>query len=85
VSFHSLEDRIVKKFLVDRSGRGQAHSRRLPGEVELPSFTFEITGKQPVTATPEESAANPRARSARLRYAVRTNAPARATSGEIQS
>jgi 16S rRNA (cytosine1402-N4)-methyltransferase len=82
VSFHSLEDRIVKKFLVERSGRGQALSRRLPGEPELPDFTFEIVGKQPVTGTPEEIEANPRARSARLRYAMRTAAPARASDGD---
>ncbi len=85
VSFHSLEDRIVKKFLIERSGRGQAQSRRLPGEAALPSFTFQIVGKQPVTASSEESAANPRARSARLRYAIRTDAPARALSGDNQS
>lgn len=82
VSFHSLEDRIVKKFLVERSGRGQAQSRRLPGEAELPAWTFEIIGKQPVVATPGEAAANPRARSARLRHALRTSAPAREDSGD---
>jgi 16S rRNA (cytosine1402-N4)-methyltransferase len=81
VSFHSLEDRIVKKFLAERSGRGQALSRRLPGEPELPDFTFEIAGKQPVTGTPEEIAANPRARSARLRYASRTAAAPHASAG----
>lgn len=77
VSFHSLEDRIVKQFLAERSGRGQARSRRLPGEADLPDFTFETPGKQPVTAAPDEMARNPRARSARLRWAIRTAAPAR--------
>ena len=77
VSFHSLEDRIVKQFLTERSGRGQARSRRLPGEPQQQPFTFTHEGKQPVTATAEEAARNPRARSARLRYATRTDAPAR--------
>ena len=77
VSFHSLEDRIVKQFFAERCGRGQARSRRLPGEAELPEFTFETAGKQPVTASAQESAINPRARSARLRFATRTSAPAR--------
>ncbi len=74
VSFHSLEDRIVKQFLAKRSGRGQAQSRRLPGEPLAPLFTFSLAGKQPVLASSEESARNPRARSARLRYAIRTDA-----------
>ena len=76
VSFHSLEDRIVKQFLSKRAGRGQARSRRLPGEPETPDFTFTLDGKQPVTADAAESARNPRARSARLRFAARTDAPA---------
>ncbi len=76
VSFHSLEDRIVKQFFAERAGRGQARSRLLPGEPPLPEFTFTLEGKQPVTASAEESAANPRARSARLRYAIRTGAAA---------
>jgi 16S rRNA (cytosine1402-N4)-methyltransferase len=78
VSFHSLEDRIVKQFLAARSGRGQARSRLLPGEPEPPPATFELIGKQPVSAGAEELNRNPRARSAKLRAAERTNAPARA-------
>ena len=76
VSFHSLEDRIVKQFLAARSGRGRAKSRLLPGEPVPPQPSFELPGKQPVSATAEEIAANPRSRSARLRFAVRTDAPA---------
>ena len=75
VSFHSLEDRIVKQFLAARSGRGQAKSRLLPGEPVPPQPSFQLPGKQPVSATAEEIAANPRSRSARLRFAVRTDAP----------
>ena len=74
VSFHSLEDRIVKQFLAQRSGRGRARSRLLPGEIAPPEPAFELSGRQPVTASAAELAANPRARSARLRYAVRTSA-----------
>lgn len=82
VSFHSLEDRIVKRFLVERSGRGQAPSRRLPGEAEPPAPTFLIEAKQPVTADAQECAVNVRARSARLRWGRRTGAPARADGGD---
>ncbi|MCC2095345.1 MAG: 16S rRNA (cytosine(1402)-N(4))-methyltransferase, partial [Hyphomicrobiales bacterium] len=78
VTFHSLEDRIVKQFLAQRSGRGRARSRLLPGEEAPPEPTFETPGKQPVSAAPEEIAVNPRSRSARLRFAVRTGAPAAA-------
>jgi len=74
VTFHSLEDRIVKRFLADRSGRGSG-SRHLP-EVRPLEPTFEQLGK-PVAAGESETETNPRARSARLRAAVRTAAPAR--------
>jgi 16S rRNA (cytosine1402-N4)-methyltransferase len=73
VSFHSLEDRIVKQFLALRSGRGQARSRLLPGEPARPPATFILEGKQPVTAGKQETSDNPRSRSARLRAAVRTD------------
>jgi len=78
VTFHSLEDRIVKLFLTERGGRGETGSRRLPGEAEPPAATFRVEGRQPVTPTEAETAANPRARSAKLRFATRTAAPARA-------
>lgn len=77
VTFHSLEDRIVKQFFAQRSGRGRARSRLLPGEPALPASTFALIGAQPVTADDVEVAANPRARSAKLRAAIRTDAPAR--------
>lgn len=77
VSFHSLEDRLVKMFLAGRSGRGETGSRRLPGEPSPPAPTFICEGRQPVTPSGEEIAANPRARSAKLRFATRTAAPVR--------
>lgn len=83
VSFHSLEDRIVKQFLSTRAGRGQARSRLLPGEPIPPASTFELVGKQPVIAGPEETARNPRSRSAKLRVAQRTSAPARGLDDDL--
>jgi 16S rRNA (cytosine1402-N4)-methyltransferase len=71
VSFHSLEDRIVKQFFALRSNRGRATSRLLPGEPVPPPSTFTLVGKQPVTAGASETKSNPRARSARLRAGIR--------------
>ncbi|QWG14451.1 16S rRNA (cytosine(1402)-N(4))-methyltransferase RsmH [Bradyrhizobium sediminis] len=76
VSFHSLEDRIVKNFLVERARAGGG-SRHLP-EVNQAAPSFVILTKRPVTADDDEIAANPRARSAKLRAAERTAAPAHA-------
>jgi 16S rRNA (cytosine1402-N4)-methyltransferase len=73
VTFHSLEDRIVKRFLADRSG-GVAGSRHLP-EARARAATFSRHGG-PVAPGDAEIAANPRARSAKLRAATRTAAPA---------
>jgi 16S rRNA (cytosine1402-N4)-methyltransferase len=74
VSFHSLEDRIVKDFLNAR-GRLGGGSRHLP-EMAQAAPSFEILTKRPVTPDDAEIAANPRARSAKLRAAERTAAPA---------
>jgi 16S rRNA (cytosine1402-N4)-methyltransferase len=76
VTFHSLEDRIAKQFFASRSGRGRAASRLLPGEIAPPAPTFRLLPGQPVTASPRECLENPRARSAKLRWAERTEAPA---------
>jgi len=75
VSFHSLEDRIVKQFLAARSGRSGG-SRHAPVAAPEPA-TFTVEGKWPALPGAEEVEANPRARSARLRAATRTEAAAR--------
>ncbi|MEQ8709884.1 MAG: 16S rRNA (cytosine(1402)-N(4))-methyltransferase RsmH [Rhodospirillales bacterium] len=74
VSFHSLEDRRVKHFLRDRSGEN-AGSRHLPAPVSqrVPSFT--LVSRKAVVPGEDETRRNPRARSARLRIAERTDAP----------
>jgi 16S rRNA (cytosine1402-N4)-methyltransferase len=76
VSFHSLEDRIVKNFLVERAKAGGG-SRHLP-EVAQATPSFQLLTKRPVTPGDDEISANPRARSAKLRAAERTAAPAHA-------
>lgn len=75
VSFHSLEDRIVKAFLGDRSATG-AGSRHRP-EVKKVEPTFSVLTRRVVTPGGDEIAANPRARSAKLRAAARTAAAPR--------
>ncbi|MEP9371821.1 16S rRNA (cytosine(1402)-N(4))-methyltransferase RsmH [Mesorhizobium sp. KR1-2] len=75
VTFHSLEDRIVKRFIADRSST-VAGSRYLP-ETQTKSITFKKAGSA-VSPTERETEANPRARSAKLRAAIRTGASARA-------
>jgi len=76
VSFHSLEDRIVKTYLAERARTGGG-SRHQPEIAQLPP-SFVILTKRPVTADGKEISANPRARSAKLRGAERTDAPAHA-------
>ena len=77
VSFHSLEDRIVKDFLNARSKTGGG-SRHLP-EVRQAPPSFTVLTKRPVAPGEEEVTVNPRARSAKLRAAERTGAPAHAS------
>jgi 16S rRNA (cytosine1402-N4)-methyltransferase len=74
VSFHSLEDRIVKNFLTER-GKAGGGSRHLPEVAQVPS-SFELVTRRPLVPNEAEIAGNPRARSAKLRGAVRTAAPA---------
>jgi len=76
VSFHSLEDRIVKNFLVERARSGGG-SRHMP-ELAHVEPSFNLLTKRPVTSDDEEIATNPRARSAKLRAAERTAALAHA-------
>ena len=75
VTFHSLEDRIVKRFFAARSGRLPSASRHLPDAVKGPAPSFELPFKGHAGASPEEAARNPRARSAKLRAGIRTAAP----------
>ncbi|HXX50513.1 MAG TPA: 16S rRNA (cytosine(1402)-N(4))-methyltransferase RsmH [Xanthobacteraceae bacterium] len=75
VSFHSLEDRIVKTFLAERS-RAPAGSRHRP-EIAAPAPTFRVLTPRPQTPEQSELAGNPRARSAKLRAAERTDALSR--------
>lgn len=76
VTFHSLEDRMVKQFLRTRSGSAPAGSRHAPDQASHgPAVSFESVAK-PVRAGVDEIARNPRARSATLRVAHRTAAPA---------
>jgi 16S rRNA (cytosine1402-N4)-methyltransferase len=76
VAFHSLEDRRIKAFLKARSGRAGQGSRHLPPgpDAQAPSFDLRRAGSE--TPSAAEAAGNPRARSARLRVATRTEAPA---------
>jgi 16S rRNA (cytosine1402-N4)-methyltransferase len=77
VTFHSLEDRLVKRFLKERSQPEVRGSRHLPpqaGRGRPPSFRF--VNQAPVSPTQQEIAANRRARSAKLRAVIRTDAPA---------
>jgi 16S rRNA (cytosine1402-N4)-methyltransferase len=76
VGFHSLEDRIVKTFLNDRA-RTRDGSRHRP-EVARLAPTFRLLTRKPIVPDEAEIAANPRARSAKLRAAERTDAPPRA-------
>jgi 16S rRNA (cytosine1402-N4)-methyltransferase len=77
VTFHSLEDRIVKRFFADRAGKASG-SRHLPEIAQAPVI-FTPMNKQAVLASEAEAEANPRARSAKLRAGIRTDAkPGRA-------
>jgi 16S rRNA (cytosine1402-N4)-methyltransferase len=76
VTFHSIEDRIVKTFLRDRSGHAPGASRHLPGQPKGAAPSFEVLQRKPTEPSETETDANPRSRSARLRWALRTEAPA---------
>jgi 16S rRNA (cytosine1402-N4)-methyltransferase len=76
VSFHSLEDGFVKRFLTERAGAGGQGSRHAPEAPAGPAPSFVLGARRPITPGDDEIAANPRARSASLRWATRTDAPA---------
>ena len=75
VTFHSLEDRIVKSFLAERSGGKGRPSRHQPDQLETRGASFRVVKRKAVEPDAAEIAANPRARSARLRSAIRLDAP----------
>ena len=75
VSFHSLEDRIVKRFFASRAGKLPSASRHKPDLALGPPPSFELPFKGHIGASDAEAYANPRARSAKLRAGIRTVAP----------
>lgn len=77
VSFHSLEDRCVKQFLKSRSEtKSSSGNRHVPDSNEVrPDPTFELGSRKAIKPSDEECKINPRARSAKLRWAIRTSAP----------
>ena len=75
VTFHSLEDRIVKNFLAERAGRTPGGSRHAPPTAQGAPPSFKLISTKAIAPGEEELAVNPRARSSKLRAAVRTEAP----------
>ncbi len=72
VTFHSLEDRIVKRFFTVRSGKSPSNSRHQPAQTQRSAPTFELPFRGHLVASDNEVALNPRARSAKLRAGIRT-------------
>ena len=75
VTFHSLEDRIVKNYLAERAGRTPGGSRHLPQAPTGAPASFQLIANKAIAPGEAELAVNPRARSSKLRAAVRTDAP----------
>ncbi|WP_135080202.1 16S rRNA (cytosine(1402)-N(4))-methyltransferase RsmH [Terasakiella sp. SH-1] len=74
VTFHSLEDRIVKQFFKQRSGGNARTNRYMPdGGDQGPQATFKIINRKPIAPSDEECRENPRARSSKLRAGLRTD------------
>lgn len=82
VTFHSIEDRIVKRFLADRASLGGGGSRHAPKAADRQP-TFILTPKKAIGPDDEELSQNPRARSAKLRVATRTDVPASAVDPSV--
>lgn len=80
VTFHSVEDRMVKRFLTARSGKGGNANRYAP-QMQVEPVQFTVKSRKAIAADEQEVNDNPRARSAKLRVAVRTDAPA----GEVDA
>jgi 16S rRNA (cytosine1402-N4)-methyltransferase len=83
VTFHSLEDRPVKAFLQRRAGRTPGGSRHLPELAAGPAPSFRLLNVKPILPDAAELRINARARSAKLRAAERTEAPAWPLDGEL--
>lgn len=75
VSFHSLEDRRLKTFFQERSGAGPQPSRHMPMAGDAAAHIFEVPERRGRVPSDAEVQRNPRARSARLRWGIRTAAP----------
>jgi len=76
VSFHSLEDRVVKEFMRRHGGSAMSVSRHLPAnDQHAPAPSFSVLTKKPISPCETELMENPRARSAKMRVAERTTAP----------
>ena len=84
VTFHSVEDRMVKRFLVARSG-GAGRANRYAPEIAAAPAQFELTPRKAIAPDPDEVERNPRARSARLRVARRTDVPAGTVESKVIS
>ena len=84
VSFHSLEDRIVKQFLATRSGNVSQGSRHRPAII-MPEPSFSVRSRKPMIPSDAECAENPRSRSAKMRVGYRTTAPAFAHNDTAQA
>ncbi|MDV7340043.1 16S rRNA (cytosine(1402)-N(4))-methyltransferase RsmH [Terasakiella sp. A23] len=77
VTFHSLEDRIVKKFFKERSGSMPRGNKYAPDLGDTgPKASFKLINRKPIAPSDQENRANPRARSSKLRAGLRTEAPA---------
>lgn len=76
VTFHSLEDRMAKRFLRERAGDVPSGSRHMPAAAPERAPSFALVSRKAITPSAAEVKANPRARSAKLRVAERTGAPA---------
>ncbi|MEQ6203571.1 16S rRNA (cytosine(1402)-N(4))-methyltransferase RsmH [Sulfitobacter sp. HNIBRBA2951] len=75
VTFHSVEDRMVKRFLTARAGAG-GNANRFAPQIEQDAPQFTLKSRKAISADADELEANPRSRSAKLRVATRTDAPA---------
>jgi 16S rRNA (cytosine1402-N4)-methyltransferase len=75
VTFHSLEDRIVKRFFASRAGKLPSASRHAPEKTRGPAPSFDLPFKGHIEASEDEARRNPRARSAKLRAGIRNSAP----------